>query len=151
MREVDRIEKQLRCAVEGGAWHGPAVLELLSDVGAEQARARPIAGAHSIWELTAHITAWLRGGVQGIAGERIDYPPELDWPAVRDDGDEQWRISVEELRNTHAGLCAAIVRMKDARLDDVVAGKEYTVYVLLHGAIQHTLYHAGQIALLKRR
>jgi len=26
----------------------------------------------------------------------------------------------------------------------------YNVYVMLHGAVQHTLYHAGQIAILKK-
>jgi hypothetical protein len=26
----------------------------------------------------------------------------------------------------------------------------YNVFVMLHGAVQHALYHAGQIALLKR-
>jgi len=35
--EVDRLEQQLRRALEGEAWHGPSVLELLADVTAEQA------------------------------------------------------------------------------------------------------------------
>jgi uncharacterized damage-inducible protein DinB len=26
----------------------------------------------------------------------------------------------------------------------------YNIYVLLHGVLQHTLYHAGQIAMLRR-
>jgi hypothetical protein len=31
-----------------------------------------------------------------------------------------------------------------------VNGKPYDYYVLLHGALQHTLYHAGQIAMVRR-
>src|ERR1041384_7534740 len=32
----------------------------------------------------------------------------------------------------------------------MVPGTPYNVYFLLHGVIQHDLYHAGQIALLKK-
>jgi hypothetical protein len=32
----------------------------------------------------------------------------------------------------------------------MVPGTEYSVYFMLHGVIQHDLYHAGQIALLKK-
>jgi len=31
-----------------------------------------------------------------------------------------------------------------------VAGRDYTTYVMVHGVIQHNLYHAGQIAILKK-
>jgi len=47
--ELRRIEDQLQRSLEGNAWHGPAVLETLQGVTAEQAHAHPIAGAHSIW------------------------------------------------------------------------------------------------------
>jgi nicotinate-nucleotide pyrophosphorylase (carboxylating) len=40
--------------------------------------------------------------------------------------------------------------LEDAYLDKAVPGKNYTFYVLLHGIVQHDLYHAGQIALLKK-
>jgi uncharacterized damage-inducible protein DinB len=35
-------------------------------------------------------------------------------------------------------------------LEAIVPGTQYSNYVLLHGVIQHNLYHAGQIALLKK-
>ena len=58
MTEVERISEQIRRAFEGKAWHGPSVLELLADVRADRAAARPIAGAHTICELVHHIAAW---------------------------------------------------------------------------------------------
>ena len=60
MRETERIADQLKRAHEGGAWHGPAIDELLRGVTAGQAAARPFEGAHSIWELVAHAEAWER-------------------------------------------------------------------------------------------
>jgi len=51
MRESERIADQLKRAFEGKSWHGPSLLEILKDVTAGQAAARPIPGAHSIWEI----------------------------------------------------------------------------------------------------
>jgi hypothetical protein len=55
MTETHRINSQLKRAQEGQAWHGPSLRELLDGVTAEQAAARPIPNAHSIWELVNHI------------------------------------------------------------------------------------------------
>ena len=42
------IADQLRRTFEGDAWHGPALLELLQDVDAATAAAKPLPGVHSI-------------------------------------------------------------------------------------------------------
>ena len=55
MTEIERIEDQLKRSLEGEAWHGPALEELLADVRAEQAAAKPVPPAHSIWEIVLHI------------------------------------------------------------------------------------------------
>ena len=52
--EMMRLEEQLRRALDGEAWHGPSVLEVLAGVSAEQASSHPIPGSHSIWELVLH-------------------------------------------------------------------------------------------------
>ena len=55
------------------------------------------------------------------------------------------------------GWPARIRAFDDARLGDRVGqqrdpalGTGSTYYVMLHGAVQHNLYHAGQIALLRK-
>ena len=68
MREVERIADQLKRAHEGGAWHGPAIDELLKGVTAEQAAARPFEDAHSIWELVAHVEAWEHAILRRLVG-----------------------------------------------------------------------------------
>src|SRR3989337_1702 len=49
--EVHRIEDQLQRAFEGGAWHGPSVLEVLEGLTAAKTAARPVPGPHSTWEI----------------------------------------------------------------------------------------------------
>ena len=151
MSELKRINDQLKRAFQGKAWHGPSVSELLEGVTAEQAAAHPIPGAHSIWELTLHIATWERVGRRRVQeSDPIDVSDEEDWPAVHDTSDEAWKVTLEELRRNHEALRAAIRELDEARLDEIVPGTQYSVYFLLHGVIQHDLYHAGQIALLKK-
>jgi uncharacterized damage-inducible protein DinB len=151
MSEVQRIEDQLRRAFEGNAWHGPSVRELLVDVAAKRAAARPITGAHSIWEIALHVATWDEVVRRRLAGEAIgDLPVDLDWPMVRDTSEDAWRKTVHDLEQSHRALCQAIARLDDARLAENVPGKGHSVYIELHGIIQHDLYHAGQIALLKK-
>jgi len=151
MSELKRLNDQLKRAFQGKAWHGPSVSEVLAGVTAEQAAAHTIPGAHSIWELTLHIATWERVGRRRIQESTpIDVSDEEDWPPVDDTSDEAWTSTLEELRRNHEALRAAIRELDEARLDDIVPGTEYSVYFLLHGVIQHDLYHAGQIALLKK-
>ncbi|HKA21413.1 MAG TPA: DinB family protein [Blastocatellia bacterium] len=151
MSEKKRLNDQLKRAFEGQAWHGPSVSEVLAGVNAQQAAAHPIAGGHSIWELALHIQTWERVGRRRIQEfVPIDVSDEEDWPKVTDTSEAAWARTLEELRSNHQALRAAIRELDEDKLDEIVPGTTYSVYFLLHGVIQHDLYHAGQIALLKK-
>ena len=155
MSEIQRILDQLERACEGNAWHGPSVRELLNDISARQAAAKSVPAGHSIWEIVLHMAAWQDVARQRLTGQEIgdeisDLPPQLDWPAVPGTSETAWRKAVENLIQSKQQLYKAISQLDDHRLSDPVPGKDYSVYVLLHGVIQHNLYHAGQIAVLKK-
>ena len=80
--ELEVLADQIRRAFRGESWHGPSVMEVLADVSAEDAAARPIAGAHSIWEILLHMTAGYTLVLGRVRGERADLAPGEDWPAV---------------------------------------------------------------------
>ena len=151
MKEVERILDQLQRAHEGEAWHGPSVMEVLANVNAEKAVARPIPAGHNIWEITLHIAAWQNFVCKRLEGEAFEATPEQDWPAVPVKDDEHWQQTIQDLEKGYGKLYAAIQRLNDDDLENkFVPGKPYTIYFLLHGVIQHNLFHAGQIALLKK-
>ncbi len=150
IEEKSRIADQLKRAFEGDAWHGPAVLEVLEDVSARAAAAKPIRGAHSIWELVLHIAAWDGAIRRRMEGQALQLSDEQDFPSVRDTSDTAWRNALENLKQRHADLIQGVLSMPDHRLTSQVPGKDYDFYHMLHGAVQHELYHAGQIALLKK-
>ncbi|MGH9779849.1 MAG: DinB family protein [Candidatus Acidiferrales bacterium] len=150
MTEVERIADQLRRAYEGEAWHGPSLKQVLDGITAEQAARRPIANGHTIWELVLHIAVWESVVLRRLAGEALEPTGERDWPPVRDSCHAAWKKTLDDLDRGHHQLRRAIAGLTDARLNDPVPGKGYSVYFMLHGLVQHDLYHAGQIALLKK-
>lgn len=152
--EVDRIRDQFRRAFDGEAWHGPAVLALLDGVTAQQASAHPIPGAHSIWELTLHIAAWERACLRRLKGDPAQLTDAEDWEPINDTSDAAWEATKQELIDNHRELLDAISSVDESRLDESIykdSNVPYSsVYVTLHGGVQHDLYHAGQIAMLKK-
>jgi hypothetical protein len=150
MSEINRIVEQLDRAMEGEAWHGPSLEELLKDVTEREAAAHPVASAHSIWELVEHLAAWNFILAKRAAGISVAVTPEQDWPLVTDTSEEHWKLTMNRLREARARLRASVLQLKDEQLENIAPGKNHSIYVMLHGGIQHDLYHAGQIAVLKK-
>jgi hypothetical protein len=150
MTEIERIIDQLNRAFVGEAWHGPAVIEILDGITAQQAAAHPLADGHSIWELALHITAWTRAGSRRLRGDRAQLTDAENFPAVTDSGEQAWEETRESIKQAHEELRSAILLLDDSRLDQPIIKGMSSIYVTLHGIIQHSLYHAGQIAILKK-
>jgi uncharacterized damage-inducible protein DinB len=148
--ECRRIAEQLRRAFNGNAWHGPSLLELLKDIDAGMAAAKPIPDAHSIWELLLHIAVWDGAALVRLGGKK--YQPEGDdnFPPVVDASEAAWQKCIADAKRVHDKLVRMVATLPDARLRDRVPGKRYNFYFMLHGIAQHELYHAGQIAVLKK-
>jgi uncharacterized damage-inducible protein DinB len=146
-----RLSNQLVRTVTGPMWHGPALSELLRDVSHQHASARPIAGAHTIWEIVLHTIAWADIARARLRGERTGDPtPQEDWPPVSAITAAEWTAAVSRLHDSYQSLATDVRQLDDAVLDGKVAGLDYTAATLLRGVVEHGTYHGGQIALLKR-
>ena len=150
MRETERIADQLVRALEGDTWTGRSVRDVVADLTAAQATWRPAPGANNGWELLGHIGAWLEASRIRLGGQEHEPTPEENFPAATKADAESWNALWDRVRGQGHRLAEDIARLPDHRLEETVPGKEYNVYHLLHGVIQHSLYHAGQIALVAR-
>jgi hypothetical protein len=152
--ECNRIAYALASAISGDAWYGDPLRKILDKVTAKEAQARPIANAHTIWELVRHVEAWAifaEGAVQGTPiPPWSTMPKEQDWPLVGDTSEQSWKQAVSTFFSTHVKLVEAIKTFSDERLETTVPGRAYNFYHLFQGMIQHAVYHGGQIALLKK-
>lgn len=132
----------------GPAWQGPALKEVLAGVNEERAKVRTLASAHTIWELTLHIAAWMRIPRERLSATSVrEHTAEENWPAVSG----SWGNALALLDREEHELEQAILAFPETRLNEPAPAPEpQTFYVLLHGVIQHIAYHAGQIAILKK-
>jgi uncharacterized damage-inducible protein DinB len=144
------IADQLRRAFTGDAWHGPALLELLEDVNAATAAAKPLRKVHSIWELVMHVAVWDEAANRRLSGEKTQPTGVANFPITPGATETEWRRAVAKLKSTHDVLVNTVAALPDSRLWERVPGKKYDFYFMLHGVVQHELYHAGQIAILKK-
>ena len=151
MSEIERIREQLKRSHQGEAWYGPSVLEVLDGLSAEEASARPVAAGHTIFELVLHMIAWRNVARRRLEGERVDsLPDKEDFPHVLASGEEAWKQALARLDDSFTRLDEAISRFDEGRLQDSLPERGRSYYTMLHGVIQHDVYHAGQIQLLRK-
>ena len=150
--ECLRVADQLRQAFVGDPWLGPSLRSVLDSVTAEHATRRLTSGTHTIWDLVAHIDLYVilaTEAVSGVAMPRL-YEAQADWPEIVDAGVDTWAAARERLFENAERLAGVIAAMNDSRLGETVPGREYNFYYMLHGVVQHSVYHGGQITLLSR-
>ena len=157
MREVERLRRELMTTLNGDPWYGSAVSSILDGIEAKMAAAHPIDDAHSIWELVAHMTAWVNETKRRLEGGPHRSPVEGDWPAVRSTTPAAWADALSALRRAHEDLARTIEAAEDSSLSRQIGGEQVdamgnpvTYYQTIVGILQHDTYHAGQIALLKK-
>ena len=150
MNEITRIKDQLEKAFSGGAWHGPSVLESIKDVTLEKASARQTSDTHSILEIVLHIDAWQNVVGARLNGTNTNPTDEEDWPTIKDKNEKAWSETLINLERNFKKLIELVSTFDETKIDEIVVGKNYSNYFMLHGLVQHYVYHAGQISLLKK-
>src|SRR5258708_3365586 len=147
----EQLARHIERTITGPMWHGPALADVLAGPPPPPAAARPVAAAHSIWEIALHAAAWAEISRARLDGRATaDPPPDVDWPPILDVDASSWDEAVERLRESHRALATRVRQLGDTAVYANVPGLEYSAWVLLHGVVEHGVYHAGQIVLLKR-
>jgi uncharacterized damage-inducible protein DinB len=144
------LSDELRRAVRGEAWHGPAVQELIAPLSAEEAMQRPIPAAHNIWELVVHITSWSNIALRRINGGQVEPHDGEDWPEVHDFSEQHWSAAREALTESYERLSEVVLGMTDEELTANAPKSSRSVAGMVSGVAQHTAYHGGQIAILRK-
>ncbi|MEQ1831406.1 MAG: DinB family protein [Candidatus Eisenbacteria bacterium] len=150
MSEKRRLLDQVDRAYRAHAWCGASLLESLDGLSAVTAAKRPLKHAHSIWEIVEHVASWNEIVAWRLIGETPEVTPELNFPPVTKTTPAAWKATLRRLARTQKKFRAAVEAFPVAMLGRKRPRLNYTWDVLLQGQIQHQLYHAGQIAMLRR-
>lgn len=150
MSEKRRILDLLDRAYRAQTWSGPALLETLDGVTSTLAAKRPVKGAHSIWELVEHVASWNEIVAMRLGGGKPKITPEWNFPPVSRTTPAMWKATLRRLARSQSKFRASVAAFPEAKLGRKRSGTDQVWNVLIQGQIQHQLYHAGQIALLRR-
>jgi uncharacterized damage-inducible protein DinB len=156
MTERERLLDMMARVHFGDPWHGPSVMASLDGIDAVRASAHPLEGTHSIWEIAQHVVAWRREVAARLRGKAPSTPAAGDWPAPGT-GEPAWAETKATLEASHRELMGAVADLADAGLEhpvgqsrDAAVGAGVSVAIMLHGIVQHDVYHAGQMSMLAK-
>jgi len=148
------ITRMIEEIYDGNPWHGESICTKLRDVDYKVAMERPIAGVHTIYELVGHMISWRNYVVRKMMGDsayKIELNSEKDWDQKSEHPPSSWDILKENLKKNQKLIMEELATKDTAWLNTRVPGTEDLSFErLMHGIIQHDIYHLGQIGLVKK-
>jgi uncharacterized damage-inducible protein DinB len=145
MSQTQRVADSYRAATLKDAWYAPSLAQVLPQISPELATTPPIPGAHSISALLQHLLLW---------NERVrntsDSHPLPRWQAEQEWAEPPipWNELVARWNQSRDLLEDKLRNFPLEDLPKQVPGRDYPYEKLLEGIVQHTIYHAGQIAMV---
>lgn len=149
MNEIERIARMMKQTFEGSPYYGPSVIGALENVTADIAARKPPWSAHTIWSLVVHLTAELVYAREVIEGTAGPWDETTTWHEVTDISEAAWERAIEDLKRANRALVRLVKKLDDDVLDQQPIRVRGPYYLALHGTMQHNVYHAGQISLLR--
>lgn len=141
----------------GEPWYGSPSKKILEDVTAEEASARPLPGAQTIWEATWHMVAWTEEVTSRLKGTAARMPERRDWPPVTTTSAEAWTATTDTLRTARYALLDVLDKSHEEDFylqvptsPESPDAHKYTRAETVGGLAEHDVYHLGQIAMLKK-
>lgn len=149
MVDLARIADVLRRAYHEGLWGGGPIGLLFQSLTAAEARAHPVPGAHSAWEIALHLRAWHDIFRRRLLDDQWEAQAAADWPGPVGSTREAWEADHAGLERGLDALVLAVQTFDPERLLRTVSGKTFSFLDMLTGIPQHDQYHACQERMLK--
>ena len=151
MNRNTTISTRLREVLLDGRWIANTnYQDQIKSINWQQATEK-IDNLNTIAALTYHINYYLAGLLKVIDGGPLDISDKysFDLPAIR--SEEDWNKLVNEFLNNSELFTERVSQMPDEKFDLPFAEEKYGTYLRnIEGVIEHSYYHLGQIALIKK-
>ena len=151
----EELKRELEKVLSGAAWYGTPVYDIIEQVSFEAAYEKPPGSFHNIAETVLHMISWTEEVIDRMNGMRAQTPSSGDWPDPGKPDEQKWQNYVNDLKLVNVNLLGVIQSFPEDKWNDLINDdlerEPVTTYKeLIHGLIQHQVYHAGQIAILNR-
>ena len=155
MTTGEKLEAEIKKVLSGEAWFGPNVYAIIESVSFETAYEKPPGSVHNIAEIVLHMLSWTEEVLDRMNGMNAQLPSSGNWPDTGAPDEQKWQNYVNDLKLVSVNLTRVIQGFPEEvwgnLINDDRPGEPVTTYEgLVWGFIEHQVYHAGQVALLKR-
>ena len=150
MSQIKQIAKQFRESQLNGTWIATNLKAEISDLTWQQATTK-IGSLNTIAALTFHLNYYVSGLVQVLEGGTLDIRDKysFDCPPIENQAD--WEKLKDKSFSEAEKFAELVEKMPETKLDEGFVDIKYGDYRRnIHGVIEHTYYHLGQIVLIKK-
>jgi hypothetical protein len=150
MNIAAQIAKHFRDVHFGGNWTSSNLKDSLAGLTWQQATTK-LYSLNTIAILVYHINYYVNEVLKVLEGNPLEASDKFSFncPPVLSQND--WDKLLEKTWSDAEKFSALVENMPDSQLAETFVNKKYgTYYRNLHGIIEHTHYHLGQIVLIKK-
>ncbi|MBL0050122.1 MAG: DUF1572 family protein [Bacteroidetes bacterium] len=150
MKLTQQIAKHFRDLMFGGNWTFSNVKDNLSDVTWQQATTK-VYDFNTIATLVFHMSYFVTAALQVLQGKPLDAHDKFSFDHPPINSKEDWEQFLNKVWLDAENFANAIEQLPDNVLSENFADEKYgNVYRNIHGIIEHSHYHLGQIVIIKK-
>ena len=150
MNLTAQIAKHFRDVHFGGNWTSVDLKKTLADVDWQQATTK-VYSFNTIAILVFHINYYISAVAKVLQGEPLTAHDKYSFDLPPIQSQEDWEKLLNKMWTDAENFANLIEQLSETKLGQIFSDEKYgTYYRNLHGIIEHTHYHLGQIVLIKK-
>lgn len=150
MNLPEHMAKHFKEVYFGGNWTWSNLKDTLEGVTWEQANTQ-VYNLNTITALVYHINYFVSAVLRVLQGEPLDAKDKFSFDHPPIHSQEDWENMLNQTREDGENFTRMVKQLQESRLWDTFSKDKYgNYYRNIQGVIEHTHYHLGQIALIKK-
>lgn len=145
-----QIAKHFKDVHFGGNWTSVNLKQTLEDVDWKQATTK-VNSFNTIAVLVYHINYYVGAVTKVLQGGPLDAHDKFSFDLLPINSQEDWEKLLSKMWTEAENFANLVERLPESKLEEDFSEEKYgSYYRNLHGIIEHTHYHLGQIVLIKK-
>ena len=150
MSLAEQSAKHFRGIHSGGNWTCSSLKEVLEDINWKEATTK-IYSLNTIATLSYHINYYVERVLKVLEGGKLNAKDDLSFEVPPIQSESDWEEMKKKILNDGNEFAKLVEQIDDDAFYDFFIEKKYGNYFRnIHGIIEHSHYHLGQISLIKK-
>ncbi len=150
MSLTKQMAKHFRDIHFGGNWTSSNLKDTVADVSWQQAVTK-VHSFNPIATLVYHVNYYVSVVLKVLQGEPLNASDKFSFDCPPIESDEDWKKLLDKVWTEAESFASLVETLPETKLWEDFSDEKYgNYYRNIHGIIEHTHYHLGQIVLVKK-